>query len=71
MESAAYNPSLTPFHSAYIDAVTGGMGFEQVKEVVLVELKGASVSHKNNIKLLLRAVAPQASLTVLNLEWDQ
>ena len=71
VESAAYNPSLSPFHSAYIEGVTGGTGFEQIKEVVLVELKGAPVSHKNNIKLLLRAVSPQASLTVLHLEWDK
>ncbi|GAX75082.1 hypothetical protein CEUSTIGMA_g2526.t1 [Chlamydomonas eustigma] len=71
MESAAYNPSLSPFHAAYIHAVTGGMtGFSQIREVVLAEVKqGSAVYHKNNIKLLLKAVAPQANITVLNLQY--
>lgn len=44
---------------------------KQIREVVLTEVKGVPVSHKSNVKLLLKAVAPQAELTVLSLEWDR
>ncbi|KAG2436574.1 hypothetical protein HYH02_011511 [Chlamydomonas schloesseri] len=68
IESAAYNPSLSPFHAAVVAAVTaGGLpgGYEQIREVVLAERPGAPVQHAANIRLLLAAVAPGAALTVL------
>ncbi|KXZ49237.1 hypothetical protein GPECTOR_22g829 [Gonium pectorale] len=69
IESAAYNPSMSPFHSAVVDAVTkyGLPSYDQVQEVVLAELPGANVQHAANIRLLLSSVAPAARLTVLPL----
>ncbi len=46
----------------------------QIKRVVLAELKTTSrISHKENIKLLLRSVVPEpgAALTVLSIECEQ
>lgn len=70
IESAAYNPSISPFHSAYINAVASSseMDLSKISEVVLVEVKGAPVSHRSNTKLLLRSVAPDAKLTLLPLQ---
>ena len=71
IESAAYNPSISPFHAAYINAVAssgGDMDPSEIQEVVLAEIKGAPVVHRNNVKLLLRAVAPNAKLTLLPLQ---
>ena len=70
IESAAYNPTLSPFHSAYIDAVTAGVGLEEVKEVVLAEVTGAPVSHEGNIRLLLKAGTPGVELTVIGIKWS-
>ncbi|KAG1668590.1 hypothetical protein FOA52_007325 [Chlamydomonas sp. UWO 241] len=71
IESAAYNPSLSPFHAAYINGVTKGLsGFSDIAEVVLAEVKGAKVSHRANVRALLRAVAPKAKFTVLPLRHD-
>ncbi|PNW73736.1 hypothetical protein CHLRE_13g570550v5 [Chlamydomonas reinhardtii] len=68
IESAAYNPSMSPFHAAVVAAVTaGGLpdGYGQIREVVLAERPDAPVQHAANIRLLLQAVAPAARLTVL------
>ncbi|PNH02207.1 Cytidine deaminase [Tetrabaena socialis] len=66
IESAAFNPSLSPFHSAVVDAVTQGIAsFDQITEVVLAERPGANAQHAANIRLLLDRVAPSAVLTVL------
>ena len=72
IESAAYNPSISPFHAAYINAVasSGNMDPSEIQEVVLAEVKGAPVIHRNNVKLLLRAVAPNAKLTLLPLQMN-
>ncbi|GFR47539.1 hypothetical protein Agub_g9261 [Astrephomene gubernaculifera] len=69
IESAAYNPSLSPFHCAVVDAITsyGITAYDQIAEVVLAERPGAPVQHAANIRLLLAAVAPAARLTVLPL----
>ncbi|GLC36867.1 hypothetical protein PLESTB_000184200 [Pleodorina starrii] len=69
IESAAYNPSLSPFHSAVVDAVAheGMPSFDQIREVVLAERPGAPVQHQANVRLLLSCVAPKARLTVLPL----
>ena len=46
------------------------MDLDEIQEVVLAELevKDASVVHRNNVKLLLQAVAPRAKLTLLPLQ---
>ncbi len=43
----------------------------QIKEVVIAEVKGAKVRHKDNIKLLLKSVAPKAVLTSLPLTHEK
>jgi hypothetical protein len=43
----------------------------QIREVILAEVKGSMVCHKNNVKLLLKAVAPRANITFLNLQWKR
>ena len=40
----------------------------QIGEAVLVELPGCSVQHEDTTRLALRAISPEASLTVLHLE---
>ncbi|GIL51139.1 hypothetical protein Vafri_7206 [Volvox africanus] len=69
IESAAYNPSLSPFHSTVVDAVThfGLPTYDLIHEVVLAERPGALVQHADNIRLLLNRIAPSAKLTVLPL----
>lgn len=67
IESAAYNPSLSPFHSAVVHGVTQGMSsYGEISEVVLAERRGANVSHAANMRLLLASIAPHAKLTVLH-----
>jgi hypothetical protein len=39
----------------------------QIVEVVLAEVRGAPVSHRANIRLLMQSIAPRARLTVLPL----
>lgn len=71
IESAAYNPSMSPLHTAFVDGVAqrGLDDLEsQVVEVVLAERPGALVQHKAMAKALLKAVAPGAKLTVLPLQ---
>lgn len=66
IESAAYNPTLTPFHTAYIAACIGGMkSLEDIREVVLVERRGAKVKYSSTIKLILKSVASMSTLTTL------
>jgi len=72
IESAAYNPSLSPFHTACIHGVTQGLGsFDEIKEIVVAELQGARVRHAANVRLLQRSVAPKAKLTVLPLRYGR
>ncbi|KAJ9508011.1 hypothetical protein QJQ45_021346, partial [Haematococcus lacustris] len=66
MESAAYNPSLTPFHCAWVAAVVDHIpGWHQIREVVLAELADAPVQHLAGVRALLQAVAPAAKVTPL------
>ncbi|KAG2495074.1 hypothetical protein HYH03_006685 [Edaphochlamys debaryana] len=69
IESAAYNPSLSPFHCAVVHAITqyGLPSYEHIREVVLAERPDANVQHDANVRLLLSRVAPAAGLTVLPL----
>jgi cytidine deaminase len=67
IESAAYNPTLSPLHTAYISACIGGMkSLEEIKKVVLLERKGAKVQYSTTVKLILKSVAPSCTLTTLH-----
>ncbi|GFH09980.1 uncharacterized protein HaLaN_05215 [Haematococcus lacustris] len=66
MESAAYNPSLTPFHCAWVAAVVDHIpGWHEIREVVLAELADAPVQQLAGVRALLQAVAPAAKVTPL------
>ena len=70
IESAAYNPSMPPLQTAIIDAVIDGMPcYTEVRQVVLVELRGGPVQHENTTRVMLEQIAPEAELIVLHAEW--
>lgn len=65
MESAAYNPSLSPLQSAIISFVTqDGGGYEDIVQAVLVETSGAKVQHAATVQLALQKIAPKCSFHV-------
>uniref|UniRef100_A0A7S3QWS1 CMP/dCMP-type deaminase domain-containing protein n=1 Tax=Dunaliella tertiolecta TaxID=3047 RepID=A0A7S3QWS1_DUNTE len=68
VESAAFNPSLTPFHAAWAAAVSDHVLPEQVQEVILTELHSSLVSQRHGVKSLTKKLAPQASFTLLYLQ---
>jgi len=69
VESAAFNPSLTPFHVAWIAAVTDHVaGLEEISQVVLAELPDAPVQHAEHIEALLKRLSPAAMVFTVPLE---
>ena len=69
IESAAYNPTVSPLHSALVNGIVKGLeGWDQIKHVVLVEPVGASVRHDHIIYQVLHFICPQAQYTVLHVE---
>ncbi|KAK9838759.1 hypothetical protein WJX74_002807 [Apatococcus lobatus] len=66
IESAAFNPSLSPLQAAIIVGVIDSMPcYTHVNEVVLVELEGGAVQHELTARVVLAQIAPEATLTVL------
>ncbi|KAF5833431.1 cytidine deaminase [Dunaliella salina] len=68
VESAAFNPSLTPFHAAWAAAVSDHVLPEQVQEVILTELHSSLVSQRHGVKTLAKKLAPHANFTLLYLQ---
>lgn len=74
VESAAYNPTLSPLHSALIAAVGsdglkssdefGGGGWSDIIAAVLIEDPKAPVQYEGLVKLMLGVIAPGARLHV-------
>jgi cytidine deaminase len=65
LESAAYNPTLGPVHSAIIAMVAAGGGpAGDVVASALVEKEGAAVAQEAMARVFLDAVAPRASFHV-------
>ena len=64
IENAAFNPSLSPVHAAFVQVVLSGAELDQVEEVVLVEVEEANVSQEGLMRSVLAVVAPSAKLTV-------
>eukprot|EP00850_Spirogloea_muscicola_P018420 SM000168S02619 [mRNA] locus=s168:213011:214888:+ [translate_table: standard] len=65
MESAAYNPSLSPLQAALVALVSQGRThYSDITEAVLVEKSGATVAQAASVQLALAKIAPGAMLTV-------
>ena len=76
LESAAYNPSLPPLQSAFVNVIVAGKGpighyedeWKEIEEVVLVEMRDVAVKQEDVTRAALSAVAPTATLRVLHAE---
>ena len=67
IESAAYNPSVSPLHSALVNGlIKGGLEkWEEIEHVMLVEPADASVKHEHVLKEVLKFISLEAQYTVL------
>ncbi|ACO61475.1 predicted protein [Micromonas commoda] len=75
VESAAYNPTMSPLHAALVAAVGGaGMGdanggeWGRIESATLVEMSGAPVQYAGTVALILKTIAPRARLNVIACE---
>jgi cytidine deaminase len=66
LESAAYNPSMSPFQCLTARMVARGKDLASIERVVLTELHGAPVKYECTVRLALAQVAPNARLVVVN-----
>ncbi|KAJ7513610.1 hypothetical protein O6H91_23G006500 [Diphasiastrum complanatum] len=67
LESAAFNPSLSPLQAAIVSFIShGGDHYEDIVHAVLVERDGASVQHAETIRLALDKISPGCSLHIYN-----
>ena len=62
LENAAFNPSLPPLQSALVNVAFGGEDFASITRVALVEMRGATISHRSATESALRAIAPKARI---------
>jgi cytidine deaminase len=61
LENAAFNPSLSPLHTALIALVADGQSYTSIQRAVLCEQRGAKISHEAVSCELLKQIAPGAS----------
>ena len=76
LECAAYNPTLSPLHTALVVAVgsdglarsdtNGSGGWEEITRAVLVEMPGGAVQYAGTVELILGVIAPEAQLRVVH-----
>jgi len=67
IESAAFNPSLSPLQAALVAFLCqDGGNYEDIIHAVLVEKKGAVVQQGDTIKLALQKISPKCSFHLLN-----
>lgn len=64
IESAAYNPSLSPLHTMLINLWAEGGAWDDIEKVVLIEHKNAAVSQIGCARAMLERVFPQAQLEI-------
>jgi cytidine deaminase len=62
IESAAYNPSLSPLQAALVGLVMSGEKISNVHSVVLVEMEKAPISQRSATQDVLDSIAPEARL---------
>lgn len=66
IESAAYNPTVSPLHSALVNGLVGGLpSWQTIDRVTLVETEGATVKHEHLIRECLKFICPDAEYSVL------
>jgi len=69
VESAAYNPTVSPLHAALVNALIKGLkGWDEIDHVLLVESATASVKHEHLLREVLTHICPQATFSVLSAE---
>jgi cytidine deaminase len=69
VESAAYNPTVSPLHAALVNGLIKGLkGWEEISHVLLVESATASVKHEHMVKEVLKHICPQATFSILSAE---
>jgi cytidine deaminase len=66
-ESVAYNPTIGPMQAALVVMHLSGGDITRVREAVLVELIGASVTHRHSAQRLLNTVAEGVDLGYLTM----
>lgn len=65
IENVAFNPSISPVHAAFVQVVLSGKSFDQIDELILIELDNAAVSQAGLMKSVLQVIAPSAKTAVL------
>ena len=73
VESAAYNPTMSPLHVALCAAVAmgnlgnkNGGGWGEIEKCILVEIANAPVQYCDTVKLILKTIAPHGEVTVVS-----
>jgi cytidine deaminase len=64
IENAAFNPSLSPLHSALINLAASGGKWSDIKEAMMAQAKG-SIDQERSLQSLLMAIAPNAKFLSL------
>ena len=67
IESVAFNPSIGPLQAAIVDLLAHGYGYDDIASAALATRPGGAVDYGRSVGELLAAIAPEASLTVV--EW--
>jgi cytidine deaminase len=62
IENAAFNPSLPPLQVALIAVLNARRSFDQITDVLLVELENAALSQKPVIEAVLGSICPKVRL---------
>ncbi len=65
IENAAYNPSLSPMHTALISLVVGMQSYKDIAHVTLAESLSAPISQEAAVRSILHAIAPTATLELI------
>lgn len=64
LENAAFNPSLSPLQAAFVHLTQSGVSFADVVEAALVQVKDSAVDHRLFTASTLKAMCPQARVTI-------
>jgi len=62
IESAAYNPSLSPLQTALVGLVMSGEKLSNIYSAVLVEMEKAPISQRSATQAVLDSIAPEARM---------
>lgn len=71
IESAAFNPSMAPLQAAFVDAVVNKIpSYQDIEEVVLIELKDAKVKHEETVRNFFTQLVPEAKVMVVHFDME-